>query len=240
MIRRTLDAAHLNAVANDPNVRPTLGGEGEIDLTGLIADPANLALVADGGGFVLTPLAPGHLEVHSMFRPKADAIGAMREAMDWVFTRTDCVSIWSKVPKANRAAKGFARAGSLRVLFEREHETLGATEYCELPLMRWAMNTPELESQGERFHALLEAAKREAGSSLPEHPHDPAHERAVGAALLMFERGQPGKAASFYSLWARAAGYQPIQLLSVAPVTVDVGDAIIGLGRDGMEVLQCR
>ncbi|WP_374407425.1 hypothetical protein [Pelagerythrobacter sp.] len=241
-IRRTFDASSLNEVANDPAVRPTLGGEGDLDLSDLVSDPTNFALVGEHGGFVLTPLSPGNLEVHSMFKPGRGSatIAAMRSAMEWVFTRTDCVAIWSKVPKSNKAAKGFARAGSLRALFERNHELLGATEFCEVPIMRWAMNNPSLETHGERFHSLLETAKREAGSNLPEHPHDAAHERAVGASLLMFERGQPGKGAAFYSLWARFAGYQPITLLSVAPVAVDVGDAILGLGQEGMEVLQCR
>lgn len=241
MIRRTLDASALNAIANDPAVRPSLAGEGVLDLTGLAADPANLALVCDDGGFLLTPLAAGHYEVHSMFRPGSGvAIEAMRAAMDWVFTRTDCVAIWSKVPKSNTAAKGLARAGSLKPLFERDHERLGPTEIVEVPIMRWAMANAALEQHGERFHALLETAKREAGSALPEHPHDPAHERAVGAALLMFERGQPHKGAAFYNLWAGVAGYQSIELLSVSPVTVDVRDGIIGMGAGGMEILSCR
>lgn len=242
MIRRTLDAAFLNEVANDPAVRPSLGGEGALDLSSIVADPVNLALVCDEGGFLLTPLAPGHLEVHSMFRPDhgTAAIEAMREAMEWVFTRTDCVSIWSKVPKSNKAAKGFARAGGPRCVFERDHERTGPTEFCEVPIMRWAMNCPALEKHGERFHGLLDEAKRAGGSELPEHPHDAAHERAVGAALLMFERGQPGKGAAFYNLWAGFAGYQQISLLSVSPVTVDAGDAIVGMGSEGMEVMQCR
>lgn len=241
-VRRTLDAGFLNAVANDPAVRPTLGnGDGPLDLSGVVEDAANIALVCDAGGFVLTPLSPGNLEVHSIFKPgTGGAVEAMRDAMEWVFTRTDCVSIWSKVPKSNRAAKGLALAGSLRSLFERDHETLGPTEFCEVPIMRWAMNCAALEREGERFHTMLEEAKRASGSTLPEHPHDAAHERAVGAALLMFERGLPMKGAGFYNTWANFAGYRPLGLLSVSPVVVDAGDAIFGLGSQGLEILKCQ
>tara|TARA_R110000772_G_scaffold89304_2_gene185102 strand:+ start:213 stop:884 length:672 start_codon:yes stop_codon:yes gene_type:complete len=213
-----------------------------VDLQPIIEDPANFALVSDCGGFVLIPQAAGHYEVHSMFLPGNGTapIRAMRAAQDWIFTRTDCVSIWSRVPASNKAAKGFAIAGKLTTVFERDDERFGPTEFVELPLLRWAMQCGDLEKQGERFHALLVAAKAAAGSVLPEHPHDAAHERAVGAALLMFERGQPQKAAAFYNLWANIAGYQPIALISLNPVTVDAGDAILGIGADGMEILKCR
>jgi hypothetical protein len=157
-----------------------------------------------------------------------------------MFTRTDCVAITSKVPRNNRAAKGFAIRGGLTTVFEREASTFGPCEYVELPILKWAMRTKELEDHGERFHDLIEAAKLESGSQLEIHGHDPAHERAVGAALLMFERGQPVKATDFYNRWANLAGYAEITLLSQAPVTVDIVDAIVGLGPDGMEVQLCR
>lgn len=242
IIRRTLDATFLNAVANDPRVRPCLGGTGPIDLGVVLEAMGGLALVCDDGGFVLTPLSPGNLEVHSIFKPDHDGapVKAMRAAMDWVFTRTDCVSIWSKVPKSNAAAKGLARVGGLRKVFERNHEMLGPTEFCNLSVMRWAMDAPEMAEHGKRFHDLIEGAKLDAGSSSPVHRHDESHERAVGAALLMFERGQPVKATGFYNTWAGCAGYQPLTLLSLSPVTVDTGEAIIGLGAGGLEVLKCR
>lgn len=242
IVRRTLDATFLNEVANDPAVRPALGGEGELDLTDTVANPANLALVCSGGGFVLTPLSSGAYEVHSLFKPGQGTapVRAMRAAQEWVFTRTDCVSIWSKVPKSNRAAKGLALAGGLRPMFEGDLLGFGPTEMVELPIMRWAMQSESLEKHGERFHALLEKAKRKAGSSLPTHAHDPAHERAVGAALLMFEHGQPQKGAAFYNTWAGVGGYSPLSLLSMSPIVVDAGDAIVGLGVAGVEVLLCR
>ncbi len=240
VISRTFDPAFLNRVANDPAVRPSLGGEGELDLSELVSDPAGFALVTDEGGFVLQPRGPGHYEVHSLFLPGSAAVPTMRAAQEWMFTRTDCTSIWSKVPDSNKAAKGLARAGGLRSIFKRDDARLGDTSFVELNVMSWAMNNPALAKRGERFHNLLEKAKKERGSELHVHPHDEAHERAVGAAWLMIENGQAAKGVGFYNLWAGVAGYQTIQLLSLAPVTVDAGDAVLGLGQNGVEVVLCR
>jgi hypothetical protein len=242
MIRRTFDPAFLTDVVNHPEVRPWLAGEGPLDISERVLDADNFVLVSEFGGFILVRHEPGIYEVHSQFLPGngTHPIKAMRAAQEWMFTRTDCQAIVSRVPKENKAAKGFAITGGLRPIFERDDALLGPCEYVELTLMDWAMRTFALEAHGERFHAFLEQAKAAEGSELPKHPHDPAHERAVGAALLMIERGQPAKGAAFYNRWARLAGYAEIELLSEAPVVVDAVDAVVGIGDTGMEMLLCR
>lgn len=237
MIRRTFDPAFLNTVVNHPEVRPSLEGEGPLDISPQALNPGNYVLQSEFGGFILIRHEPSRYEVHSQFLPGMGThpIKAMRAAQEWMFTRTDCEAIVSRVPDANKASKGFAIAGGLRTIFAGR-----SNAYVELTCMDWAMRTPALEAHGERFHRVIEAAKVEAGSSLPVHDHDPAHERAVGAALLMIERGQPAKGAAFYNRWARMAGYAEITLLSTAPVVIDAVDAVVGLGSDGMEILLCR
>lgn len=242
-IRRTMDAAFLNAVANDPAVRPHLAGDGAIDLAGLAADPRNVLLQSDCGGFLIHALGAGVYEVHSMFLPGNGTapVRAMRAAQEWVFTRTDCHTIVSRVPKANRRAKGFAITGRLGTVFERDCAQLGPCEYVRIDLMGWAMGNAALEGHGEAFHDALSAAKEAAGSALPVHDHDAAHERAVGAAWLMIRHGQAAKGVGFYNTWAQWAGYAPIALLSASPVVVDVVDAVVGLNDNlDLEVLSCR
>lgn len=242
MIRRTFDAAFLNEVANDPAVRPSLAGSGLIDLGPVLSDANNFALQCDHGGFVLTLTEPGRYEVHSLFLPDSGGvpIAAMRAAQEWMFTRTDCQAITSKVPASNRAAKGFALAGGLKAIFRREDAALGPCEYVELDVMRWAMGCAALEAEGEAFHTALTEAKAKAGSVLPVHDHDEAHERAVGAAFLMIRRGQPLKGVAFYNRWARLAGYADIEIVGLSPLAVDVRDAVLGFSENGLEVLLCR
>ncbi len=78
---RTLDAAFLNEVANDPEVRPFLGRSGALDLAPLISDPNNYCFVCDQGGFVGIKLQPGLYELHTIFRP-GDAAHVPRESTD--------------------------------------------------------------------------------------------------------------------------------------------------------------
>lgn len=242
MIGRTFDPAFLNMVANNPAVRPSLAGDGVINLGPVVSDANNFALQCDRGGFVLTLTEPGRYEVHSLFLPDGEPspIEAMRAAQEWMFTRTDCQAITSKVPVSNRAAKGFALAGGLKTIFRRDDAALGPCEYVELDVMRWAMGNPALEEEGEAFHTALSDAKAKAGSSLPVHDHDEAHERAVGAAFLMIRRGQPLKGVAFFNRWARLAGYADIEIVGLSPLAVDVRDAVLGLSENGLEVLLCR
>jgi hypothetical protein len=237
-----MDPAFLNGIANEAEVRPWLAGVGRLDFAATLSDVANYALVCDDGGFILNPSGPYEYEVHTIFRPGAGrkAVLAMRQAMTWMFTRTDCIAINSKVPISNKRAKGFAIIGGLRPVYKRRHEQLGLTEVVRLDMLDWAMNAAGMEVHGERFHNLLEQAKVASGSALPEHSYDIAHERAVGAALLMIEAGQPVKGVLFYNGWASVAGYASIHLMSSQPTVVDVRDAILGVGSNGIEVLLCR
>lgn len=237
MIRRIFDPTFLNEVVNHPEVRPWLEGDGVLDISAQALNPANFILQSEFGGFILIRHEPGRYEVHSQFLPGngTHAIRAMIAAQEWMFTRTDCEVIVSKVPESNGRAKGLALAGGLRTIFSRAD-----AQYVELTLMDWAMRTKSLEGHGKRFHEALEEQKAAHGSELPKHDDDPAHERAVGAAMLMIERGHPAKGVAFYNRWARLAGYAEIVLISEAPVVVDVVDAVVGLGDEGMEVLLCR
>lgn len=237
MIRRTFDPSFLNEVVNHPEVRPWVKGEGILDVSAAVLNPANYVLQSEFGGFILMPHEPGRYEVHSQFLPGhgTHALKSMFAAQEWMFTRTDCRSIVSQVPHDNSRAKGLAVAGGLRTVF-----SCSGSERVELTLIDWAMRTKALHSYGERFHNALLAAKTASGSELPVHEDEASHDRAVGAAFLMITRGQPEKGVAFYNQWARMAGYAVISLVSLAPVIIDVMDAIVGLGDEGMEVLLCR
>ena len=241
-VERTFDPAFLTTIANDPNVRPWLGGEGPLDLSAEIKNPANFAFVVDGGGFVLIRHEPGIYEAHSLFLPEArsGAAKAMRDGLSYMFTRTDCVKIVTQVPDDNAPAAALARLGRFSPMFRREDAPRGPTAFVGLSIDDWAMNTRDLETDGDWFHSAIERAKIEQNSSMPDHPHDPAHERAVGATVRMIKAGNIGKGVIFYNRWARLARYPLISLISAVPPVLDVGDAIATLNGDKMEVLLCR
>jgi hypothetical protein len=243
MIKRTMDATFLNKVANHPEVRPWLGGDGVLNLEGLAADPANILLETDGGGWVLHAIMPSVYELHTMFLPEGRGrayFAAAREALRWMFSRTDALEIVTKCPDDNGPARMAASVIGFRERFRREDAWAPGVgiSYQVFSVDDWFVRDKECLTAGRAFHEALEAAKVAAGSTLPVHPEDEAHDRAVGACALMIQGGYLAKGVSFYNRWSIFAGYATIEALS--PTLVDVRDAIVEV-RDGqMGVLKCR
>jgi hypothetical protein len=234
LLRRTFDAAALNAVANHPDVRPMLQGSGAIDLAPVISDAGNVALVGDGGGFILTAAGGGDYEVHTLFLPGSrDVLAKTLAGIDYMFTHTDCVRITTKIFDGNRPAAQLASAAGMVSLFR--NAVLGC-DCLELIIDSWAVNHADLEADGEAFHMAIDAA----GLMLPAHPADAIHDRAVGAVVRMVRAGSVHKGIWFYNRWASHAGYPGIRLLSAQPPILDTGEGVIvALAGDGFEVLSC-
>ncbi len=247
---RTLDATFLNAVANHPDVRPAIGGEGPIDLSGTLANPANFALQTDEGGWVFVRHEPATYELHTLFLRRGrgrPCIAAWLEASRYMFCATDCREIVTKVPANNLGAAFAAQKCGFTERFVRENafaDLLGQlhdVSYRALTLDGWVARAAELDNGGYWFHAGMEKALRDGSSRLPAHPDDPSHERAVGAAVEMIRARNPRKAVWFYNRWARLAGYPLVALVTETPLVIDVGSGVIVEARgEEMEVILCR
>jgi RimJ/RimL family protein N-acetyltransferase len=237
---RTFDASLFNRVCNHPEVRPWLGGEGELDVSPVLDNPQNYALWFTNGGFILHAGPGASFEVHSQFTPEGrrSSFEAMRAGMDYMFTRTNAVQLTTFLPDNNPAAKALGLKGGFKEWFRRDNHICGPGVQARIDIDQWITNTPALEKDGERFHDALEAAKKAEGSELPVHPHDPIHERYVGAAVRMCSRGHALKGVLIYSRWAVNAGYAPIRLISNDPPIVDAVDAIVGLANGKPEIIQ--
>jgi hypothetical protein len=245
VIREERDPGYWARIANDGAVRPTLGGEGPLDFTEIIQRPDVVALAAPHGGFVFLNIWPTRWELHTMFLPEGRGRNVLRSfgaAAQHMFTATDCAEIVTKAADSNRAAQFMALKAGFRVVFRREgawQDGSGLNHYA-LTLDEWTARSGGALEAGRRFHDMLTDAKAKDGSALPVHADDDAHDRAAGAAVLMFEAGQAVKAVWSYNRWAAFAGYRDIELASEAPPAIDARDALIGL-RDGkVEVLECR
>lgn len=244
-----MDAALLNSVANHPDVRGALGGEGAIDLAPAIDDPANIALVNEAGGFLVMRQGPALYEAHTLFLPEGRgdrAIAAMQQGMRYLFTETDCLELRTRIPGNNPAAAMFARVSGFREIFTRDRawpvsggEPVSIS-YQTQTFDNWRARDPLIAAFGHAFHEELEVAKQAAGSALDQHPDDPAHDRAVGASFLMIRAGNVRKGVATYNRWASLAGYANITLLSETPPILDVVDAIVTMRNGAMEVLKCR
>lgn len=250
MLKRTMDAAYLNAIANHADVRPWLGGDEPcLDLTACLSDPNNVGLVCEGGGFVGVKLEPGVYECHSLFLPEARgdiARSAMVEGLRYLFVQTDCIDVRTKVPHGNKAAQGAARFMGFSPQFTLERGwkladgSLGGVDCLGLTFSKWLGRDPEVEAKGRWFHERLEQLTAEIGKTIPVHFEEPAHNRAVGASVLMFEAANPIKAQATYNQWARFSGFPPFRIISLNPVIVDMDQAVVGIDGQDMELLTCR
>lgn len=244
MIKRTLDPAFLNGVCNHPEVRPWLGGEGPIDLSDLIHNPNNFAMVGEFGGWLAHKLEIGRYEVHTQILPEGRGEWAMEGAeisSRYMFTETDCMELVTRVPESNKAALLFSKSQGFQEIFRTPKAWPDGSDVVFLTLTfdRWKMRDKHIELEGCIFHEELEKAKRKSGSTLPTHPDDPAHDRAAGAARLMFKANNPQKAVATYNRWAQMAGYQAIELLGMTPLLINVIDACVTV-RDGqMDIVRC-
>lgn len=245
MIRRSFEGAYFHGLANHPDVRPFIGGgEDELPLAhfeALAGNPGNICIAAPHGGWILIQHLPTRYELHTMFtragrgRRYFEAAG---EAMRYVFTATDAMQIITKCPDDNVGARWAAGRMGFREVFRREPAEGQGISYRAFDVDDWFIRDPEAQKAGQEFHAALEAAKDAAGSPLPVHPEDPAHDHAVGAAVLMGRAGHMAKGVGFYNRWALFAGYQTIELL--APNLIDVRDAIVEIKEGEMVVAHCR
>jgi hypothetical protein len=248
-VHREFSAERINAIVNHSEVRPWVGGgTGTLDLTGIVADPRNVLLMAELGGLVFIELEPGLMEVHTQFLPEgrgASAITAVNDALWWIFTRTACTEVVTKVPAGNMAAAALVKRIGGRLRFRRENAWHTATgtvpvSYYSKTLDDWAADADGLDEIGHWFHEKLEHAKEATTGAAPLHDDDAAHDRYVGATVAMIAAEHLAKGLGFYGRWAKLAGYGPIAAIATNPLVLDIGDALLAVHGDDFDVILCR
>lgn len=254
--RRDYNAKRLNRVCNDPSVFPDISvpGQGPMDLSALVNDLRNIALMCDEGGIFAIWREPGIYEIHTQFTERYRGISAVktvREMVSWLFLQTPAMELQTQVPAYNQGAHALVKAISGRLEFERDgvwqladgtscrmdYYTLRYADWLYSP---WTMGP--LATRGEWFHAKLEAAF--AGFLLaPEvHEHDPAHDVNLGATVEMIFAGEVEKGLTLYNRWARFAGYAEARIVSAKPLIIDQQNALLLIdlwGKD-FEVLSVQ
>jgi hypothetical protein len=112
------DVAFINAVVNDPSVRPFIGPAelGEIDLSEAIARPENLCLMGQHGGFVLAWSAPGVHEVHTFITEAGRGTWARKARYETIqYCRKRGVHmLWTKISLDTPHVAKFAAEAGMR------------------------------------------------------------------------------------------------------------------------------
>ncbi len=252
-IRRSFDAPEINRILNDPGVFPsiTVPGLEAFDVSEQVENPNNYFLCVKGGCVIFTPDFPGSglYEVHTNFLPGHRGLHALKTALAtyrWMFTRTDCMMLQTRVPAFNKAAERFCKLVGASLWFERK--AVWPTEsgpvdmkFFVLSYMDWSKkhSKPLIES-GRLFHERLLSECERLGSPKQGHLDEDCHDLHVGACAEMIYGRQPEKAVILYNRWARLAGYGEIALLRRDPVALDIGDAVLVVQDQTFKVVKCR
>lgn len=240
MICRTFDATFLNAVANHPDVLPFLGPapEGDLDLGPLIHNPANIAIEAEGGGWVLQPLLPGAYELHTLFLPEArgrNYFVQAREALRLVFTSSDALEILTKCPDDNPGAHmaaslmGFRERARREMVWPEDTPICGVS-YQAFTLDDWLARDRAIAGLGRGLWAALHPP---AGEGL--RVTDEALCRLTGAMIAMIRGGQTGKGIGTFNRAAPFLGYSPV--VALRDDVVDIAGVIVRVEPDGFGVM---
>lgn len=235
-VRLDTSADHLNAIANHPEVRPFIGGgDGEVDVTPLLAD--SYFLVTDLGGFIFQRKFFGRYALHTMFLAEGRGKHVAEVAKDaflWMFTHTDAEEISTYTEHGRKEARP-PRSMGWRDWFEDETYT-----HYRLNMLDWAPRAPRLLEWGEWFHETLDRAKNEQGAAIPSHDEHEANNRYAGLALAMCVHGQAAKGVFFYNRWAEVAGFALAHFESESPLVINSIDALWAIDGQNIEVTSCQ
>lgn len=250
IIRRHFNADLLNEVVNHPEVYPWVKGKfkGPLDLTPVIQDSKHILLMGEHGGCLFTTHQPGLYEVHTQVVPAGRGkwtLKMVNEALRWMFTRTDAIEIFTRVPKGNVGALTLVKLIHGSFQFTRpngwwiDDHSVEADMYT-LHYTDWVRTAPGIEKKGEWFHVRLEEEYAKLNVRKPIHPDDDIHDRYVGAAVDTIMGGQVHKAVIFYNRWASMAGYGEVRVVTSNPVVIDIQDALIMVRDNDMWVMTCQ
>jgi hypothetical protein len=249
-IWRSFDAADINPVLNDPSVLPSISIPGitSLDIAPLLSNPVNVLLMTEGGGIIFAQQEPGIYEVHTNFLPThrgRHAIRASLAAYRWMFCRTDCMVLQTKVPAFNKGAELFCKIVGATREFDRKGVWPTADGLCDMSFWSlsyedWVRQTKELLASGHAFHERLESERKRHGVETPQHSDEECHDRYVGACVEMVYAGQPAKAVVIYNRWAAFSGYGAISLIARAPLIIDIGEALLQVSDHDFKVIKFK
>lgn len=164
-----------------------------------------------------------------------------------MFTRTDCMSIVTRIPAFNRPAAMAARSVGFVPRFERKAawptKDGGSADlrFYELTYADWHAGARDaLVLSGVAFHRRLESEMERHGSPEKPHPDEECHDHYVGVCAEMVYGGQPEKGVVLYNRWARWSGYGQIALIARTPLVIDIGTALLLIEDRTFKVLKCR
>lgn len=246
-VERQLDAAFLNEIANDPDVRPWIApGREALDLTPQVKNRNNVLLAGEYGCCMFLKMLPGVYEVHTQVRKEGRGAwtnALASECVRQMFLRSDAYEIMTRVPHGHLAAKTAAISVGMRYDFMREKECFFRDRMVDVHIYSFRMQDwmpmapASVVDLGRRFHDRLHEEANRLGVKDPSHDDDENHNLFVGCAIEMIQAGFPVKAVATYNRWAIVSRHEPVVLVSVSPTVVKIDHGLyVTFGHDDIKV----
>lgn len=236
---RTLSAEALNKIANNVEVRPYLGGIGELDLSEIISNLFNFCFMTDTqtGAHIFINKGNGFYETHTLSLPEArgrEMLRLMQDARTFMFLNTDCVELSTFVPEGQSATFLWAIKAGFRELFKRENcfnlngRQVGGS-YLSLNYEDWVLKDKANLKVGNNFNINLNLDN--------QHLTDTAW---TGATLRGCAFGTASKVVSYYNKWALRIAVAPIRIVSLTPFVIDMFEIVLQLNAGQFSILKVK
>lgn len=246
MLWREFHPERINAILNDPVVRPDVSESvtGGMDIAQAVNNHSNVLLMGEYGGCFFFKLMSGIYEVHSQcLKPGRGAWIAdfVQAAGDWMYTRTDAFEIVTRIPINHNGARTLAIHAGMKYEFTEPDGCVWRGERQDIEcysyrLQDWLASCESFEERGRQFHDFLHKEAIRLGVMEIGHDDQPTHNRYVGACLEMAKHGHAAKGVSVYNRWALMARHPVIQLLTVEPLAIRFDLGILRIVDGEMKV----
>lgn len=153
---RSYEPSFFNRIANDPNVRPWLGGGMDyLDSAPFVTDPANVCLLTDNrdGAYIYHFQRPGVYDVHTLALKSARGrpmLRLMRQGLAFMFRDIGADLITTTLPDGNEPALRWAMVAGFEKVRREENAVpmvngLVGCWRCELTRERWKDTSGKFE-----------------------------------------------------------------------------------------------
>src|ERR1700685_1917170 len=204
MLWREFHPDRINAILNDPLVRPDISETvtGHMDIASAVGNPNNVLLMGEYGAVFFFKLMSGIYECHTQcLKPGRGAWIAdfVHAAGDWMYTRTDAFEIVTRIPAKHNRARALAIHAGMRYEFTELDGCIWREEKQDIDcysyrLQDWLASCDSFEERGQEFHRFLHSEAERLGVREKGHEDQPTHNRIVGACLEMAKQGHAAKA----------------------------------------------
>jgi len=249
-LARTFDAFELDVIFNAPDVFPAITTTGieRISTANLLSDPRNVGMIIEGGAFMFTQIEPGIYETNCSFLTEyrgAYAKSAIKQAIAWMFTHSDAVTLFCRIPLCNAAALiavklvGGRNIANRPGAWPKDGEVYGASIY-QLTLDEW-FKAGRSSVLGLTVMADLESARKSMlgeADDLINGMATPSLARHVGFAFEMIFAGQFDKGVLWFNHYAKMALWPPMGLIAREPAMIVAFGVLLQITGDSFKAIK--